>query len=76
MSACKDCAAAEANPHHPIYRADCHGCKVRAMANSPLFFEAARSGRQFAAYRQALAASGITHEEVKAQAQKWKGVPA
>ena len=39
---CPDCQAAAANPRHAGYRAECRGCAVRAMANSPLFFDAAR----------------------------------
>lgn len=71
---CPDCQAAESDPRHAGYRADCRGCQARSMAHSPLFFEAARSGRQFGEYRVALAALGLTHEEVKAAARKLKGV--
>lgn len=76
MTICLDCQAADADPHHAGYRADCHGCKVRSMAHSPLFFEAARSGRQFGAYREALAKLGLEHSEVKAASMRLKGLTA
>ena len=71
---CQDCAAAERDPHHAGYRADCRGCQARSMAQSPVFFDCARSGRLSKAYRDALAATGLTHDEVKAASARLKGI--
>ena len=73
---CPDCQAADADPRHSGYRADCYGCKVRAMAHSPLFFEAARSGERFAEYRQALIDQQLRHGDVKAASMRLKGATA
>lgn len=73
---CPDCQAADADPVHAGYRADCHGCKVRSMAHSPPFFEAARRGKLFSEYLAALQKLGLTHQEVKAASMRLKGATA
>ena len=73
---CPDCQAADADPRHAGYRADCRGCKARSMAHSPLFFEAARRGKLFAEYLAALDRMGLTHQEVKAASMRLKGATA
>lgn len=70
---CIDCTASERDPKHAIYRADCHGCKARSMAQSPVFFDCARSGRLTKEYRDALAATGLTHDEVEKASARLKG---
>lgn len=65
MTDCPDCTAARADRLHAIYRAACKGCSARAIANGPLFWKARMSGKQFAEYRAALDAAGVTHEQVK-----------
>lgn len=70
---CPDCQAADADPRHAGCRADCHGCKARSMAHSPLFFEAARRGKLFAEYLAALDRMGLTHQEVKAMSMRMRG---
>ena len=60
------CAHCEARAG--LYLADCRGCAARAIAQSPQHFEAKRTGKQTQAYRDRLAAAGLTHDEVKAAA--------
>lgn len=61
---CPECLAAVADPHHGIYIADCQGCRARALAKSPGFFESRIAGKQTPIYRKALKASGLTHADV------------
>lgn len=70
---CKHCAASERDPKHAIYTSGCQGCKARAMAHSPVFFDFARSGRLTKEYRDALASMGLTHDEVKKASARLKG---
>lgn len=65
MSTCQDCQAAAADRRHAIYRDSCKGCAARMLAASPLFWKARLTGKQFAEYRAALEAAGLTHEQVK-----------
>lgn len=37
---CTNCEQARTTKHWAIFQADCHGCKVRALAGSLAFFEA------------------------------------
>jgi len=71
--ACPDCASAERDHRHAIYRSGCKGCDARAMAHSPLFFDCARTRRQISEYRSALVKLGLEHDEVKAAARMLKG---
>lgn len=79
---CPACARAEVHPQTGIYQAKCEGCAARALAQSPEFAEAAKSGVLTPRYRMALAEffSGREqegHERVMAWAQRKKaGVTA
>lgn len=70
MTECPDCQAAAADRRHAIYRDSCKGCAARMLAASPLFWKARLTGKQFAEYRAALDATGVTHEQVKAAAME------
>ena len=69
MSTCPDCQAASADRLHAIYSSACKGCAARMLAASPLFWKARLTGKQFAEYRSALDAAGVTHEQVKQAAR-------
>ena len=70
-STCTACQAAQTRPHSPLYHASCHGCKVRALAQGPQFWEAQQAGSLTAAYRVELAAAfgpegaAAGHQDVK-----------
>lgn len=66
---CKDCEAA-ATQVWGVFVAGCPGCKARMIARSPQCHEAARTGRQTAAYRELLARFDVTHQQVLEAAQK------
>ena len=51
---CLACTAAQTAAHHPIYQAECRGCRVRALANGPVHFDAQQAGRVTPAYKAAL----------------------
>ena len=51
---CPDCTAAQTNPHWGGLHASCEGCKVRALAKGPAFWDAKRVGRMVPSYRKAL----------------------
>jgi hypothetical protein len=53
---CKACEESRANRWCGHFRADCHDCKARALANSPACFEAAQAGAITPSYRDALQA--------------------
>lgn len=52
---CDACDRAKVNPNTGRFNAGCDGCAARALAQSPEFHEAARSGVQTPRYRMALA---------------------
>ena len=60
---CQEYQAAAEKPWH-IFRSDCPSCNARAISRSPHFAESRRTRRQTAAYRAALEAAGVTHEQV------------
>lgn len=69
---CPDCTNAATDATWGGYHANCHGCKVRALANGPGFWESGRSGALTPGYRAALesifgAAWRAGHEKVKAE---------
>lgn len=69
---CQNCTVARTDAHWPGYQAGCRGCGVRALANSPAFFNAARAGELTPAYRAALQTLlgedwQASHKEVKAE---------
>ena len=41
---CPACQAAQARAHSPLFRAHCHGCKVRALAQGPQFWRSLKEG--------------------------------
>lgn len=53
---CTACAAAQTDAHHAIYQSDCRGCRVRALASGPTYFESARADRLTPQYRAGLRA--------------------
>ncbi|MGV3681976.1 MAG: hypothetical protein ACO1PM_19995 [Acidovorax sp.] len=53
---CPACQAAQARAHSPLFRAHCHGCKVRALAQGPQFWRSLKDGAHTDAYQGELAA--------------------
>lgn len=53
---CPACLAAQTRAHSPLFRADCHGCKVRALALGPQFWRSMKEGAHTDAYQGELAA--------------------
>ena len=53
---CPACQAAQTRAHSPLFRADCHGCKVRALALGPQFWRSLQDGAHTLAYQGELAA--------------------
>ena len=53
---CPACQAAQARAHSPLFRAHCHGCKVRALAQGPQFWRSLKEGAHTDAYQGELAA--------------------
>ena len=68
---CHNCTKALTIKHWAIYQADCHGCKVRAVASGPTLFDAIKSNTITPRYRDELQANfkdwKAAHEEVKAE---------
>ena len=68
---CHNCTQALTIKHWAIYQADCHGCKVRAVASGPALFDAIKSNTITPRYRDELQANfkdwKAAHEEVKAE---------
>lgn len=69
---CPDCTAAQTQPHHAGLHASCEGCKVRALAHSPMFWASKRTGRMVDSYQAALKAAfgkewDAAHIKVKAE---------
>lgn len=61
---CPHCDKAMQGPCYATNPA-CEGCRARAIAQGPAFFESGRSGKITKAYRAQLAAAGVTHAQVK-----------
>lgn len=53
---CPACQAAQARARSPLFRAHCHGCKVRALAQGPQFWRSLKEGAHTDAYQGELAA--------------------
>ncbi|WP_057269283.1 hypothetical protein [Acidovorax sp. Root219] len=53
---CPACQAAQTRAHSPLFRAHCHGCKVRALAQGPQFWRSVKEGAHTDAYQGELAA--------------------
>ena len=68
---CQNCTKAATIKHWAIFQADCHGCKVRAVASGPALFDAIKSNTLTPRYRDELQANfkdwKAAHEEVKAE---------
>lgn len=74
---CPNCTAAQTIKHWAIYHSACHGCKVRALAGSPAFFEAIQANALTPRYRSELQANfgqhwRNAHEQVKAELKRMK----
>jgi hypothetical protein len=74
---CDNCKQAQAVKHWAMFQADCHGCKVRAVAVSPAFFEAIQANALTTRYRSELQANfgqhwRNAHEQVKAEFKRMK----
>lgn len=69
MSDCPDCQGAT-NAIWGVFTAGCKGCQARMVARSPECFEAARTGRQTAAYRELLTRFDVSHQQVLEAAQR------
>lgn len=54
MSDCPDCQRAETNPRTARFTATCRECTARSLAQSPAFFDSARSEALTPTYRSAL----------------------
>lgn len=54
--ACPACLAAQVRAHSPLFRAHCHGCKVRALAQGPQLWRSMKEGAHTDAYQGELAA--------------------
>lgn len=67
---CPACARAAEHPRTGIYTAGCPSCAARALAQSPEFAEAARSGVLTPKYRMALAQFKVEHADVKQWAER------
>lgn len=72
MTDCPDCTAAQTHQHHAGLRASCEGCKVRALANSLIFWTGKRAGRMVPEYKKELELVfgqdwQAGHERVKAE---------
>jgi hypothetical protein len=68
MSDCDNCTAA-AEREHWEFSANCIGCRARAAARSPQFFDARKTGSQPRSYR-ALQQFALTHAQVRAAAKE------
>ena len=68
---CPYCESAKTIKHYALFQADCHGCKVRAVASGPALFDAIKSNTLTPRYRDELQANfkdwKAAHEEVKAE---------
>ena len=68
---CPYCESAKTIKHYALFQADCHGCKVRAVASGPTLFDAIKSNTITPRYRDELQANfkdwKAAHEEVKAE---------
>lgn len=75
---CPDCTQAATSSTWPGYHANCHGCKVRALANGPQFWRSMTDGQQTPGYRTALVTAfgegGARegHQSVKAEYARLK----
>lgn len=72
---CPNCTQAQSEKNWPIYQADCNGCKVRAIASGPAFFDAIKSNTITPRYRHELQANfgqdwQLAHDDVKAERKR------
>ncbi len=73
---CPYCESAKTIKHYALFQADCHGCKVRAVAGSPALFDAIKSNTLTLRYRSELKTNfgndgwKASHEEVKAERKR------
>lgn len=77
---CPACQAAQTRAHSPLFRAHCHGCKVRALAQGPQFWRSLKEGAHTDAYQGELAAvfgaagAGAGHAVVLAEYRRLKAL--
>lgn len=69
---CPACEAAKTDPYPGLLNANCRGCMIRALASSPTFFDASKSGKVTPAYRKELEKLNpndwkTSHAEVKTE---------
>lgn len=75
---CDNCKQAQTVKHWAMFQADCDGCKVRAVASGPRFFDAIRANCVTPAYRDVLQANfgsdgwRAAHERVKKEHKRLK----
>ena len=51
---CDHCGHAMLAPNWPLYRAQCKGCAIRALASSPSFYESSKKGTMTQTYKDGL----------------------
>lgn len=76
---CHYCESAQTIKHYALYQANCHGCKVRAVASGPSLFDAINSNTLTPRYRSELQANfgdnwKAAHEEVKAEHKRLEAI--
>lgn len=77
---CPACQAAQTRVHSPLFRAHCHGCKVRALAQGPQFWRSLKEGAHTDAYQGELAAvfgaagAGAGHAVVLAEYRRLRAL--
>jgi hypothetical protein len=69
MTMCQDCEKA-ASVEWWQFSANCMGCRARAAARSPQFFDAKKTGSQPRPYRALLQQFALTHEQVRTAAKE------
>lgn len=72
---CDACVAAADDPLSALYRSDCPNCRARMIARGPQFAQARKTGRLTREYLALLAATQVTHAQVKAQAEAMGVLP-
>lgn len=77
---CPDCTRAATNPDWGGYHVNCHGCKVRALANGPQFWRSLQDRQRTPSYQGELeAVFGVEgaqagHQAVKEECRRMKSL--
>jgi len=74
---CDYCKSAKADPSWPLYRSQCKGCAIRALANSPSFHQSSVDGALTQTYRDALSLVfgdgwSAAHKQIKKEHERIK----